>query len=138
MTGFVADASIVLTWLLDDESTPETENLLVSLATGSTAEAPVLLRYEVANVLVTAHTRRKRLSHAALLSGLQDFENLQIRYDAESPRVATSRIAQIAEHHGLTVYDAAYLELALRKGHPLATLNSKMKDAASRLGISTV
>src|SRR6476660_7774097 len=115
--------------------TAETERLLKSLATGSIAEAPVLLRYEVANAIVSAYRRRKRLTREQYSSRLRDFDNLPIRYDTDSPSFAATSIAQIAKGHGLTIYDAAYIELALRKGHPIATNDARLKATAVDIGV---
>ena len=138
MSGFIVDSSCVLSWILDDEKSPEGDRLLESLAQGIVAEAPVLLRYEVANVLVNAFTKRGRLTRELCSSGLADFESLPIRYDSESPRLAPTRIAQIAETHGLSVYDAAYVELALRRSLPLATMDAKLKAVSDAVGVKTI
>lgn len=136
MSGFVADSSCVLAWILEDEQDGAGDALLESLVQGAVAESPVLLRYEVANVLVTAFTKRKRLSREGMLSGLADFESLPIRYDVESPRLATGKSAGLAEKHLLSVYDAAYLELAIRKGLPLATRDGGLIKAAEAEGVA--
>jgi predicted nucleic acid-binding protein len=138
MSSFVADSSIVISWILGDEDSSEADALLESLAQGAVAESPVLLRYEVSNVLVTAFTKRKRLTKEGCASGLADFESLPIRYDMESPRFATTRVAEIAENCMVSVYDAAYLELAQRRSLPLATLDRTLKTAATKLGVQTV
>ncbi len=138
MRNFVADSSIVLSWLLSDEVSPEAETLLDSLALGAVAESPVLLRYEVSNVLVTAFTKRKRLTKESCDAGLADFESLPIRYDLESPRFASSRTAEIAQSCLLSVYDAAYLELAQRRSLPLATNDRELKEAAKKVGVEVL
>lgn len=136
MTKFVVDASIAVAWFLQDESTEDTDKLLRSLSAGATAEAPVLLQYEVVNAIVMAYTKRKRITREICFMRLRDFEGLRIRYDSESPGLAASTIAHIAEIHELSVYDAAYLELAIRKGHPLASADDRMRSAATKLGIT--
>lgn len=138
MRDFVADSSIVVSWLFGDESSAEADALLESLAHGAVAEAPVLLRYEVSNVVVTSFTRKKRLTKEASEAGLADFDSLPIRYDLESPRFATKAISEIARTQLLSVYDAAYLELALRRSLPLATQDQSLKEAALRLGVETL
>jgi predicted nucleic acid-binding protein len=136
MTAVIIDASVALCWLLNEKAPAEIMKLAQLVGRGTAVEAPVLLRYEVSNVLVVSHTRRDRLSSQGLLSALQDFDNLPIRYDHDSPQFAPTVISQIAQNQNLTVYDAAYLELALRKGRVLATNDDKMKVAATKLGIS--
>ena len=138
MRHFVADSSVVVSWIIEDEYSPQADALLDSLAQGAVVEAPILLRYEVSNVLVTAFTRRKRLSKEACDAGLADFDSLPIRYDLESPRFATRGIAELAEKHFLSVYDAAYLELALRRSLPIATQDGQLKEAAKKLGVEVL
>jgi len=135
---FVADSSVVVSWIIEDEFSVEADALLDSLAQGAVAEAPVLLRYEVSNVLVTAFTKKKRLSKEASEAGLADFDSLPIRYDLESPRFATKAISEIAQTHLLSVYDSAYLELALRRSLPLATQDRRLREAAKKVGIETL
>jgi predicted nucleic acid-binding protein len=134
--SFVADSSVVVSWIIEDEFSPQVEALLDSLAQGAVVEAPVLLRYEVSNVLVTAYTRRKRISKEACATGLADFDSLPIRYDLESPRFASSKIAELAQNHLLSVYDATYLEMALRRSLPLATQDKELQSAARKLGVT--
>ena len=138
MTRFVADACVILSWLLDEGASTETDNLLDSLATGGIVESPVLLRYEVANGLVMAFKPKKRISQEACFSGLKDFDRLPIRYDTESPRLATTHIAELAVKHSLTIYDAAYLSLAIRNGLTLATFDEKLAKSAISEGILVV
>ncbi len=134
--GFIADSSVVLSWLLEDEESPAADKLLDSFGNGAVAEAPVLLRYEVVNGLLAAFARRKRISREAYVSALRDFDMVPMRYDNDSPRLAVSRVAGIAEKHGLSIYDAAYLELAERKRLPLATLDARLATAASSCSLS--
>lgn len=138
MRGFVADSSVVLAWLLGDEVSAEADALLESMAQGAEVESPVLLRYEVANVLVSAFTRRKRLTKEECEGGLADFQSLPIRYDVESPKFAATRTAELAQAFLLSVYDAAYLELAQRRSLPLATQDQELKQAARKLGLDVL
>lgn len=138
MRGFVADSSVVLSWLLGDEVSDEADALLESLAQGADVESPVLLRYEVPTVLVSALTRDKRLTKEECDEGLSDFESLPIRYDVESPKFAATRTAELAQTFLLSVYDAAYLELAQRRSLPLATQDLGLKQAAQKLGLDVL
>jgi predicted nucleic acid-binding protein len=92
--------------------------------------------YEVANVLLGA-MRTKRSTAAKVTSFLQQLLTFAITADSESPRRVFPEALALAEAHGLTVYDAAYLELALRKGVPLLTVDRDLKKAARAAGIST-
>lgn len=138
MRNFVADSSVVVSWIVEDEYSKEADALLDKLSQGAVAEAPVLLRYEVANVLVTAFTKKKRLTKEASEAGLADFDSLPIRYDVESPRFATQAISEIAQAQLLSVYDASYLELALRRSIPLATQDRSLREAAKKLGVEII
>lgn len=138
MKGFVADSSVVLAWLIADEASVEVDALLDSMVEGTAVESPVLLRYEVANVLVSAFTKRKRLTKEQSIGGLSDFDSLPIRYDVESPKFAATRTAELAATFLLSVYDAAYLELAQRRTLPLATQDLELKRAAVELGIEVI
>jgi len=138
LSRFVVDASLVLAWLLPDESSTATDALFRSLASGAAADAPPLLKYEVSNALLSAFKRRQRISREDCFSRLRDFDGLPIRFDTESPAYATTTTAKLAEDHGLTIYDAAYLELAVRKRLPLATLDRNLKSAAATMDVEVL
>jgi predicted nucleic acid-binding protein len=125
--AFVIDASIVLAWLLPDEQSGAAERL-IGRAARERARAPSLLLLEVGNALLQAE-RRNRLP-AALRSELLDaFTSLPI---ALEPVGAESmlRANDVAGRHALSLYDACYLELALARGLPLATLDRALARAA--------
>jgi predicted nucleic acid-binding protein len=90
---------------------------------------PELWRWEVANVL-QMNVKRGRHGAAFRDAALLDLGLLSIHVDAEAGRQAWGPTVRVAERHGLTVYDAAYLELALRRGVPLATLDEDLRAAA--------
>ena len=136
--AFVLDASIVLAWLLPDESTEFSENLLDQWMNGAVISAPDLIRYEVANAIVMAATRRSRLSDAQMKIKLQEFDALNISMDESSGRLTTKETAGLAVKYDLSIYDAAYLELAKRTKTPLATLDKKLKSAAVAEGFAVV
>lgn len=132
--SLVLDSSITVAWLYraeptKEEATKAVDEFFESLAQTS-AWVPALWHLEVANVLQIG-IRRQR--HAAdfrdrMLSDLSDFD---IHVDSETHRQAWGSTARLAERHGLTVYDASYLELALRRGLPLATLDRELRRAAT-------
>ncbi len=130
---FVLDASMALAWCFEDESTPETESLLDRLSTDR-AVVPCLWPLEVANALLVAE-RRKRVSGAKVAASLNVLRGLPISVDTETPARAFEGVLPVAREHGLSVYDAAYLELAIREGLPLATVDHGLKGAARRVGI---
>jgi predicted nucleic acid-binding protein len=131
--SLVLDCSITVAWLYREEATKAVDEIFENLIETS-AWVPALWHLEVANVLQIG-IRRQR--HAAdfrdrMLSDLSDFS---IRVDPETHRQAWGPTARLAERHRLTLYDAAYLELALRRGLPLATLDEDLRTAAEAEGV---
>src|SRR5437899_498031 len=98
------------------------------------AWVPALWRLEVANVL-QMNVRHGRHDAAFRDAALADLAILPISIDAETERHAWGSTLRLAEQHRLTLYDAAYLELAQRRGMPLATLDQELRDAASAEGV---
>lgn len=133
--GFVLDASIALSWCFVDESTPVTISLLEKLES-EMAYVPQLWSLEIGNILVMAQ-RRKRITYAKITEFLSILENLNIQVDQETDSRGFSYILPLAHSENLTTYDAAYLELAMRLGLPLATKDQDLKKAAKKLGIKT-
>jgi predicted nucleic acid-binding protein len=131
--SFVVDSSIILTWCFEDEATPATEAMLVRL-TDDGAWAPSLWPLEVLNVLLMAQ-RRGRLTLKARQDRLALLCSLPITLDTETAEQAWTITNLLAERHGLTLYDAAYLELAKRLNLPLATLDADLRTAANALGV---
>jgi len=133
----VLDASVTLAWCFPDESTAYTEAVLDSLAGGAEAVAPAIWPFEVANALLVAE-RRKRITVAQVTSVLQRIANLPITVDPVQTDHVFRQILLLARQEQLTEYDAAYLELALRAGLPLATLDDRLRRAARNTGIPLV
>lgn len=121
---FVLDASIVHDWAFDERH-PTAKAVRERLRTESAA-APILWWFEVRNGLVVAE-RRGRVTEQQTARFLREILHLAITLD-NSPN-ETSVLALARRHH-LTVYDAAYLELALREDLPLATLDAALARAA--------
>lgn len=132
MTGLVLDSSIVLSWCLPDEGGAEQIQEAVARAG---AIAPAHWPLEVANALLMAE-RRQRITTEFRNATLQDLETLPITLDAETTARAWHDILRLAETHRLTMYDAAYLELAQRRTLPLATLDAELGSAARALGVA--
>ncbi len=134
--GFVLDGSVALAAVLPDEAAGRAEALLLrSVQEG--AWAPSIWPFEVANALLMAQ-RRGRVTEAFRLQTLGDLRRLPVRIDGEGTAFAWSDVSRLAASHGLTVYDASYLELALRLGLPLATLDQRLASAAQRETIETL
>jgi predicted nucleic acid-binding protein len=136
VTAFVLDASIALAWCVADAATPATDALLDRLAEEE-AVAPGLWRIEVANALVMAE-RRGRLSVAGLTRSVGLLQRLAVAIDPESSERAFRELLDLARSERLTVYDAAYLELALRLGLPLASKDAKLRVTAASFGLAVL
>jgi predicted nucleic acid-binding protein len=133
----VLDASVAVAWCFADESTAYTEGVLDLLAAGAEALTASLWPFEVANALLMGE-RRKRISVAQVTIVLQRISLLPISIDPIRPDTAFGQILSVARQEQLTEYDAAYLELALREGLPLATLDNGLRRAARNAGINLV
>lgn len=127
--SLVLDCSITLAWVYSDETT-EPIRRVFELLRPSGAWVPGLWRLEVANVLETG-VRRKRHDAAFRDATLADLAQLPIQVDAETDQHAWGATLHLAERHQLTLYDAACLELALRRNLPLATLDEDLRQAAN-------
>jgi predicted nucleic acid-binding protein len=133
MVAFVPDASLTLTWCFEDEATPKTDALLYGLKQGEEATVPAHWAVEVANGLLMA-VRRNRISEEKATRFVQDLTSLPIQIDPESTLQIFSRVFALAQQHRLTAYDAAYLEIAMRAGVPLASLDDDLRKAAVAVG----
>jgi predicted nucleic acid-binding protein len=131
--SMVLDSSVALAWVYADETTNAVLRLFDEIRLRG-AWVPGLWRWEIANVL-RLNCRRGR--HAADFrdGALSTITMLPIKVDAEADRKAWSDTLHLAERHGLTVYDASYLEIASRRKIPLATLDRQLRAAATSEGI---
>jgi predicted nucleic acid-binding protein len=136
VSDFVLDASITLAWCFEDEATPVSYIALERLA-AETASVPSIWHVEVANVLALAE-RRRRITLAESAEFIARLENLIIEVDEETWSRAFTRILELAREQRLTAYDAAYLELAMRLGVPLASKDRDLCDAAERVGVTVL
>lgn len=133
MTAFVLDCSATLPWVFGSEASKATDDLLESLNEGAHVWVPALWNLELANVLIGAH-KKSRIDQAGITQFLDALEIYNIQVDGETMSRAWGRTLSLAETHRLTSYDAAYLELALRRGLPLATLDRALARAAKQAG----
>ena len=131
--SLVIDSSTTLAWIYSEETTEAIAEVLVRMKEKG-AWVPALWRLEVANVL-EMNVRRGRHDAAFRDAALADLAILPISIDAETDRQAWGATLRLAERHRLTLYDAAYLELAQRRGMPLATLDQELRDAALTEGM---
>jgi predicted nucleic acid-binding protein len=130
---FVVDSSVALTWCFPEERTPTTAALL-DRVTDSGASAPSLWPLEVLNALMVGE-KRKRIDFAKRHELIGGLHSLPITLDTETAAQAWISTNQLAERYRLTLYDAAYLELAQRLDLPLATLDADLRTAARTLGV---
>jgi predicted nucleic acid-binding protein len=129
--AFVVDASVTLPWFLVDERTAFTDSLLDSI---NSIEywAPSVWRLEIPNALLVAE-RKRRIDRARRLEALDQASRLRIKVDPELPDMQA--ISAVAERRQLSTYDAAYLELAIRLGFGLITLDQPLAKAAVAEGV---
>jgi len=130
---FVLDCSATLPWIFASEATPATERLLDRLSRGAKAWVPVLWHLELGNVLLSAR-RRGRIDRAGIEKAFSSLAAFEIEVDPDTAAIAWSKTFALGESFGLTMYDAAYLELALRKGLPLASLDKPLRAAMQKAG----
>ena len=133
----VLDASVAVAWCFEDENTPFTEGVLDLLSAGTEVLTPAIWPFEVANALLVAE-RRKRITVAQVTALLRRIAGLPISVEPIEARHAFEQILSVARQQNLTEYDAAYLELALRAGLPIATLDDKLKQAARLVDVGLV
>jgi predicted nucleic acid-binding protein len=132
--NFVLDCSVAMTWFFQNEATPGTDALLDELSGDGKAFVAQHWRLEIGNVLLGAE-RTKGKDAAQTTQFLALLDKLAIEPDPDTWRCATSATLAIGRNHKLTSYDAAYLELSIRRGLPLATLDSALRKAARAEGV---
>jgi len=134
MTRFVLDASVALSWFLHDESDVYADGVLAALER-SEAAAPCLWLLKVSNAL-TVLERRGRVKEAETARILAMVRGLPIEMDDTPVAEVVDRVTSLARRYKISAYDAAYLELAIRLGTPLATLDKKLRAAGKRAGVA--
>lgn len=137
MSRFVLDASVVLTWCFPDENAAMAQHVAGMFKRGDTAVAPSFWPHEVLNALLVGE-KRKRISKALVRNFLNDLGTLPIVLEQAPARIVFDRIQHLSREHGLTAYDAAYLDLALNGGLPLATLDEDLVRASKTARVRLV
>lgn len=130
------DASIVLSWLLPDEDSGLTLEVKERFS-DSEFWAPAHWKLEISNALCVAE-RRGRLAEAGVLEALELIAGLPVAIDDSSDNRSLSSTVSLARRHSLSVYDAAYLELAIRLGATLCSLDRDLVSASERVGLAAV
>ncbi len=135
----VLDASTALAAVLPDERSGQAEQMLRRFSKNKDGRflIPELWWHEVSNALLSAY-RQKRLKEAEMERIAELLNQWPLRPESSSGYEFSRRHRALALSHRLSVYDCVYLELAERKGLPLATLDEEMRAAAKRLGISVL
>lgn len=133
MEGVVIDASVTLTWCFPDEHGDLAYRVLDALE-HTRAIVPTLWAIEVANALVVGE-RRLRLTASDVARFFELLKGLSVETDTETASRAFAGTLELARTHFLPAYDAAYLELAMREGLTLATLDGQLKKAAGTVGV---
>ncbi len=134
--SLVLDSSAALAWIYDDETT-DPIRLVFSMVAEQGAFVPSLWRLEIANSLTSA-VRRGSVGDEFRRAALADLGDLDIVVDAETDSHAWTATLEFADRFLLTVYDAAYVELAQRRALPLATLDRDMQRAGAQLGLKVL
>ena len=134
MRAFVLDASIVLGWMLDRPVPTRASQARKFIIAGAIAVVPGLWRDEVSNAVVMSE-RRGRLTADQVKTLTVDLEDFSDAVEVDPLMVRASVLIEAARRTNLTVYDAAYLELASRRKLPLATLDDKLWEATRRAGL---
>ena len=129
---FVVDNSVVMSWCFKDETNNYADSVLDRL-TELVAVVPSIWPLEVVNVLLVAE-RQKRLSESDSIRFLTLLSQLPIFVEYERPEMMKELLA-LARSNNLSSYDASYLDLAMRKGIPMATLDNKLIEAAKRIDV---
>ena len=133
MTNVVVDASTALAWCFPDESSDYADGDLTALE-GRTILVPALWNLEIANAILVGE-RRNRLRKAEIRQFAALLEALSLVQDMQPVGEHLSNVLPLARKYGLSAYDAAYLELSIRRRAPLATLDGKLQKAAQKAGI---
>lgn len=135
--NWVIDSSMALAWALPDETSDEAERFLSRMVTGNMFWVPALWWYEIANALLMAQ-RRKRLSEAGRIQLIELYRKLPIQTDMALDPDLIGRLHALSIEYNLSAYDAAYLELAQRKGLGLATVDRRLRSAGERAGMKLI
>jgi predicted nucleic acid-binding protein len=134
--SLVLDSSVTLAWIYSDETTEPIRHLFDTVADEG-AFVPALWRLEIANSLTVA-LRRGRINADFRRSSLADLALLDVTTDQHTDFYAWSETLNLADRFQLTLYDAAYLELAARRSLPLATLDRELRTAAMAFGLHLI
>lgn len=131
---WVIDASVAIAWVHPAQATEATAELRQRVMGGVTLVVPAIWFQETANVLLVLE-RRKRLKDAERRRALSALNGLNFKPDYDGIPLVFGIVSELAATQGLSVYDASYLELAMREQLPLATLDPPLRAAARESGV---
>ena len=135
MNAIVVDASVALAWCFPDEASNYADSVLVAIET-QTLIVPAIWAVEIANALLVGE-RRKRIRQPDVRRFVELLKDLNIAEDAQAVADTVNNIFPLAQKYRLSAYDAAYLDVAVRRDIPLATLDGDLQKAALAAGIKT-
>lgn len=130
----VLDASVALTWCFEDETTEASIRLLDEMKR-CTIVVPALWHVELANTLVQG-AKRGRINDAAIAEFDHLIRDLTVQTDHGPSQSGLAPLVNLARRHGLSAYDALYLELAMRLNATLATHDTALRRAAEAAGVT--
>jgi predicted nucleic acid-binding protein len=133
--AFVADASVAVGWVHPAQATTETDAMFESLGEGVIVEVPAIWSLEVANALCIL-VRRAKMTEEERDNALAWLQRIRATIDHETADLGFTKLSELASAHRLSVYDAAYLELAQRRRLPLGCKDGPLRDAAKRAGVA--
>ena len=131
--NFVVDNSVVMSWCFKDETNKYADTVLDRLKE-ATAVVPSIWPLEVVNVLLVAE-RQKRLSESDSIRFITLLSQLPIMVEPERPEKMMKELLALARANNLSSYDASYIDLAMRRGFPIATLDNRLIEAARRIDV---
>jgi predicted nucleic acid-binding protein len=134
LTGIVVDASVALAWCFPDEASEYADGVLVALE-GRTAIVPAIWALEIANGLLVGE-RRKRVRQPDVRRFVELLRGLRITEHSQAVADTVGNVLPLARDYGLSAHDAAYLDVAVRQGAPLATLDNALRKAGRSVGIT--
>jgi predicted nucleic acid-binding protein len=135
--GVVLDASAALSWCFEDETSENANRVLARVGSGEAVVVTAFWWYEILNVLIGAE-RRRRITVSASTQFLTRLRRMNIVAESTPDDGAIARAQSFARKHSLTAYDAAYLELALRREFDLATFDVELRRAAAAEDVTLV
>lgn len=133
MNEIVIDASVALAWGFPDEASDYAEQVLLALE-GQTILVPALWATEITNAVLVAE-RRKRIRQPEIRRFVELLGDLTVVMDSQTVADSLGNILPLGREYGLSAYDAAYLDVAIRHGAPLATLDGNLQKAGRKAGI---